>query len=99
MTNPALPRPPGDLSAWARGVWRELMLENDFARHEIVAFTRALTWWDLEDVLRLEAESLSGGEKERRLKAAADASTTALRHWRTLKFVDPAKPARRPGRP
>ena len=64
-----------------------------------MAFTRALTWWDLEDVLRLEAESLSGREKERRLKAAGDASTTALRHWRTLKFVDPAKPARRPGRP
>ncbi len=75
------------------------MAENTFMPHEVVTFTRALTWFDLADALQLEAETLSGREKDAKLKAAGDASTTGLRFWRTLKFVDPAKPIRRPGRP
>ena len=99
MTKPTLPQPPKDFSAWARGVWRELMRENDFMPHEVVTFARALRWFDLADALQLEAEGLSGREKDAKLKAAGDASTTGLRFWRTLRFVDPAKPTRRSGRP
>jgi len=99
MTDQAAAKPPAGLSRWAKGVWRELMAGNDFTPNEVVTFSRALTWFDLADALQLEAADLRGREKDRKLKAAADASTTGLRFWRTLKFVDPTKPARRPGRP
>ena len=87
------------LSAWAKGVKADLLGRNDFAPHELVCFERALTWFDLSDRLVLEAEGLIGRERDAKLKAAGDAATTALRHWRTLKFVDPSRPERRPGRP
>jgi len=99
MTNQGVANPPAGLSRWAKEVWRELMAENTFMPHEVVTFTRALTWFDLADALQLEAEGLHGREKDAKLKAAGDASTTGLRFWRTLKFVDPTRPARRPGRP
>ena len=99
MTNQGVANPPAGLSRWAKEVWRELMAENTFMPHEVVTFTRALTWFDLADALQVEAEGLSGREKDAKLRAAGDASTTGLRFWRTLKFVDPAKPTRRPGRP
>jgi hypothetical protein len=88
---------PEDLSKWAVGVWNELTADNDFNPHEYVAFTRALTWWDVSDTLLAEAAALAGRERDARLKAAGDAATSALRHWRTLKFTDAS--TRRPGRP
>jgi len=90
---------PGGLSAWQLGVKQALMEANDFAPHELVTFARALQWWDLADQLLQEATSLTGRERLARLKAAGDASTAALRHWRGLRFVDPARPAPRIGRP
>ena len=95
---PAAP-PPAGLSPWAKRVWRELKAANDFAENETVTFTRALTWFDLSDSLLAEAAGLSGRERDAKVKSAGDAATTALRFWRSLKFVDPATPARKPGRP
>ena len=92
-------RPPKDLSPWGKRVWLELLASHDFAPHELVVFVRALQWFGVADTLRLEADGLRGRERDAKLKAAGDASTAALRHWRILKFVDPARPARRPGRP
>jgi hypothetical protein len=77
------------LSKWARGVWTELLAENHFAPHELITFTRALRWFDISDRLLRDAK----------IKPAADASTSALRLWRMLKFTDPSVPTRRPGRP
>jgi hypothetical protein len=91
------PRPPAGLSGWAQGVWRTLLSNHDFAEHELVAFTRALRWWDVADTLLSEAETLVGRERDAKFKAAGDASTSALRCWKTLKFTDDA--TRRPGRP
>src|SRR5215510_2375549 len=96
MTNP---RPPSGLSRRSRALWTELHSANDFAAHEDDQLERALKWYDVADCPLREAEKLNGRERGARLKAAGDAATTALRHWRTLKFVDPARPARRPGRP
>ena len=75
------------------------MSTYDFETHEVLAFTRALEWFDQSDKLRREAEALRGGERDRKLRASADASTVALRHWKLLRFTDPARPARGPGRP
>jgi hypothetical protein len=91
-------RPPAGLSKWARGVWNTLLTDNDFSDSELVAFTRALRWWDLSDKLLAEAASAGNGRAQL-TKLSLDAATSALRHWRTLKFTDPAKPTRRPGRP
>jgi hypothetical protein len=92
-------RPPDGLSAWARGVWVSLLEASDFDPHELISFARALTWWDLSDVLLTEAAALSGRDRLARLKSAGDAATTALRHWRGLRFTSPARPAPRLGRP
>jgi hypothetical protein len=90
--------PPG-LSTRNRTLWADLHVANDFAPHEDDQLGRALRWFDVADCLQREAGKLKGPERIARLKSAGDAATTGLRHWRTLKFVDPAKPARRPGRP
>jgi hypothetical protein len=91
-------RPPAGLSKWARGVWSTLLADNDFSDSELVAFTRALRWWDLSDKLLAEAATAESGRAQL-TKLSLDAATSALRHWRVLKFTDPAKPTRRPGRP
>jgi len=76
------------------------MQENDFTPHEVVVFSRALTWFDVEDKLRREAEGLAGREKDAKLKAAGDAATTGLRFWRTLKLrTPPSRRAAQAGRP
>jgi len=95
MTNP---RPPSGLSPRSRALWTELHSANDFAAHEDDQLERALKWYDVADRLLCEAEKLNGRERSARLKAAGDAATTGLRHWRTLKFTDPARPVRL-GRP
>jgi hypothetical protein len=92
-------RPPAGLSKWARGVWTTLLRDNDFSDSEIVAFTRALRWWDLSDSLLAEANAAQGGARAQMTKLSLDAATSALRHWKVLKFTDPANPSRRPGRP
>jgi hypothetical protein len=92
-------RPPSGLSRRAQARWAKLHELNDFLPHEDFQLEYALTWFDQADVLRREARKLRGRERAARLKSAAEASTVGLRHWRTLKFSDPAKPARRPGRP
>jgi hypothetical protein len=93
-------RPPAGLSKWARGVWNALLGDNDFTDSELIPFTRALRWWDLSDKLLAEAATAGGAQEQARLtKLSLDAATSALRHWRTLRFTDPAKPTRRPGRP
>jgi len=51
MTNQGVANPPAGLSRWAKEVWRELMAENTFMPHEVVTFTRFLTWFDLADAL------------------------------------------------
>jgi hypothetical protein len=99
MSKSAAQRSPSGLSRRSRALWTELHSANDFAPHEDDQLERALRWYDVADRLLHEAEKLDGRERGARLKAAGDAATTGLRHWRTLKFVDPTKPARRPGRP
>jgi hypothetical protein len=99
MTNQTATKPPAGLSRWAKGVWRELMAGNEFTANEVVTFARALTWFDQSDALLAEAAGLTGRQKDAKVRAAGDAATAALRFWRGLKFTDPAKPARRPGRP
>jgi hypothetical protein len=84
---------------WARTVRRDLLTAHEFGLHEILTLDRALTWWDITDGLLEESRVLVGRERDARLKAAGDASASALRCWRTLKFTDPTHPARRPGRP
>jgi hypothetical protein len=87
------------LSATAQGIRRQLLEENDFAPHELVMLDVALRWSDISASLLRESETLTGRDRAARLKSAGDAATSALRHWRALKFQDPARPTRRPGRP
>lgn len=89
---------PKGLSRPSRRIWTELTCSHDFADHELVAFERALKWWDVSDTAFASAEEKSGRERAELMKLALDASNSALRHWRTLKFPTPAG-VRRPGRP
>ena len=89
---------PYGLSAWAAGVWGELTALHHFEQFELVAFERALRWFDLSDQWLTDAEAASGAERSRLVKQGMDAATSGLRFWRTLKFADDAA-VRRPGRP
>jgi hypothetical protein len=91
-----LQRPPAGIS---RRVWAAVLSQNDFAPHERITYDLAGRWWAIHDQQLLEAEALTGRERDAKIKAAGDSATVALRHWRALKFVDPSKPARGPGRP
>lgn len=91
------PAPKG-LSRASRRIWRELTLTHDFGAHELVAFERALKWWDVSDTAFADAESRTGRERAELMKLSLDASNAALRCWRTLRFPAPIG-ARRPGRP
>lgn len=96
-SNHAQPKAPRGLSPWARRTWADLTARHSFEAHELIAFERALRWWDAADQLMANTD---GDEKARaaRLKQAMDASSTALRHWRALKWPTP-EGVRRPGRP
>jgi hypothetical protein len=74
---------PGGLSEWGQDTWATLCAIHAPAPHEQVTLLRAIRWWVLADELLDEA---TRPERAAKLKAAADASTCALRHWRTLKF-------------
>src|SRR6266542_5325759 len=91
--------PPAGLLPLSRALWIDLHEVNHFAAHEDYQLEPSLRWFDETARLRDEAEALTGRDRAQRSRAAMDASTTGLRHWRTLKFTDPAKPPRRPGRP
>ena len=92
-------RPPDGLSRVSRRLWRELTDRHRFEPHELVAFERALGWWDKSDAWLLASEAAEGREQAQLVKQSLDAAQTALRYWRTLKFTDPSVPKRRPGRP
>ena len=91
--------PPADLSPRSQTRWRELHAAHYFAIHEDYVLEGYLTWDDVATALRREAKGLRGRERDRKLKAAEDAATASLRYLRALRFVDPAAPPRRPGRP
>ena len=80
------PQPPENLSEWATSVWIELTQAHDFAAHELVVFARALRWWDRSDAALVAAETAEGPELARLTKLSLDAATSALRHWRALRF-------------
>jgi hypothetical protein len=92
------PDPPAGLSRGARRLWRQLTALHDFEQHELVAFGRALEWWDRSDAWIKASETATGGDRAVLVKQSLDAATMGLRHWRTLKFRD-GEAARRPGRP
>ena len=77
---------PGGLSEWGEDVYATLVALHAPAPHEMVTLLRALKWWCLSDELLDEATLLAGRERAAKLKAAGDASTSALRHWRCLRF-------------
>ena len=91
--------PPADLSSRSQARWCELHAAHDFAIHEDYVLEGYLAWDDVATALRREAKGLRGRERDRKLKAAENAATASLRYWRALRFVDPAAPPRRPGRP
>jgi hypothetical protein len=62
-------------------------------------FEKALRAWDLADRWLRESEAVTGREQARLVKQSLDAGQAALRCWKTLRFVGPAAPIRRPGRP
>jgi hypothetical protein len=89
---------PKGLSVRSREIWDELTTLHRFEPHELVAFTRALTWWDRADGWLREADAAEGKTAVLLVKMSMDASNCGLRYWRTLKFSD-GTAARRPGRP
>ena len=91
------PALPSDLSATAAQLWTELVEANRFERHELAILHRALTWFDVSDNCLQQSTTATGQEQSALVRRAADASTTALRHWWTLKWSN-GEPARRPGR-
>jgi hypothetical protein len=55
-------------------------------------FERALGWWDRSDIWLEASEKAEGRERSQLIKQSLDGSMTALRYWRTLKFLDPVVP-------
>jgi hypothetical protein len=91
---------PGGLSEWGLSTWYALCAKHLPALHEQVTLLRAIKWWCLADELLDEATLLAGRERAAKLKAAGDASTVALRHWRVLHFpTDETEESAKIGRP
>jgi hypothetical protein len=88
---------PQGLSSTSGVVWQSLTTQHRFEDFELVAFERALRWFDKADVWLTESATVTGPDQARLVKQSMDASNCGLRYWRTLKFV--AGVARRPGRP
>lgn len=89
---------PKGLTAASLGIWDELTILHRFEPHELVAFERALRWFDRADGWLREADAAEGKTAVLLVKMSMDASNCGLRYWRTLKFTD-GTAARRPGRP
>jgi hypothetical protein len=94
-TSPPVPK---GLSTESMGIWKELTTLHRFEAHELVAFERALVWFDKSDAWLRDAEAAEGRLAASLVKMSMDASNCGLRYWRTLKFTD-GTTARRPGRP
>jgi hypothetical protein len=94
----ATPSVPHGLSAGSADIWKELTTLHRFEAHELVAFERALKWFDKADGWLQDAETAEGRSAGLLVKRSMDASNCGLRYWRTLKFTD-GSAARRPGRP
>jgi hypothetical protein len=94
----AILKGPKGLSTGSRGIWNELTTLHRFEAHELVAFERALRWFDRADAWLKEADAAEGKTAVLLVKMSMDASNCGLRYWRTLKFTDGVA-ARRPGRP
>jgi hypothetical protein len=95
-------RQPAGLSARSKRLWRDLLDANDFQRHELEVLARALEMADKADEMSTIIERdglLVGGKAHPLIAARRDALLASARFWRQLKFVDPEKPSRRPGRP
>ena len=99
MTTAKQPDPPAGLSRASQRVWQELTALHAFEPHELIAFDRALGWWDRSDTWLAASDKVEGRERSQLIEQSLDAGMAALRHWRTLKFLDPTVPKRRPGRP
>jgi hypothetical protein len=100
MTDQATPAPRG-LSARSRRLWRDLLAANHFQRHELEVLERALSMGDEADRMTALIERdglLVDGKPHPLINPRRDALLAASRFWRQLKFTDPAKPSRRPGR-
>ena len=98
----AAQRPPVGFSARSRRLWGDLLAANDFARHELELLARALEMSDRADEMSAVISTqglLVDGRVHPLIAARRDALLASARFWRQLRFVDPAKPARRPGRP
>jgi hypothetical protein len=80
-------------------LWTDLHALHDFDRHELVAFERALEWWDRSDQWLEESKAATGQDRSRLVKQSLDAATAALRCWKTLRFAAPGGTSKRPGRP
>jgi hypothetical protein len=93
------PTVPRGLSPKSRGIWRDLTREYGFESHELGQLEAALRWQDRSEDLIADVEGANADDRARLVKLAMDAASTSLRFWRALKFYDPARPARRPGRP
>jgi hypothetical protein len=93
------PDAPASLSRGSRRIWRQLTALHQFEAHELIAFERALSWWERSDEWLEASKKAEGREQAQLVKQAMDAANAALRHWRTLKFSDPDAGVRRPGRP
>ena len=91
------PTMPDGLSAKSQEVWRELLAQHRFERHELEALANALKWQDVSTALLADAERASEPQRSKLHKLAMDAATCSLRFWRALKFTEGT--ARRPGRP
>ncbi|MEO5739961.1 MAG: hypothetical protein ABIS29_05130 [Vicinamibacterales bacterium] len=96
MENQPAPR---GLSPASKVLWRTLTQQHRWADHELVAFERALRWFDRADALAAASDKAqTHRDGAALLKSSMDAANTALRHWRLLKFSN-GEAARRPGRP
>lgn len=89
---------PKGLSGRSQGIWHDLTTIHQFEQFELVAFERALKWFDKADGWLREADAAEGKTAVLLVKMSMDASNCGLRYWRTLKFSD-GTAARRPGRP
>ena len=99
MTDKSSPKTRAGHSAWARKVRRTLLACHEFGEHELVAFERALQWWDRSDAWLVDSEACTGRERAALVKESLDAAQIALRYWKVLKFPPPEGTTRRPGRP
>ena len=72
MTTAKQPDPPAGLSRASQRVWRELTTLHAFEAHELIAFQRALVWWDKSDAWLEASEDAEGREQAQFVKQSLD---------------------------